>query len=271
MSDDRKLGLIAPPEGFVSAFPLAADRIPVLSWEQIKDAAKSGEMDGSKKYGEQFVMHQQHNNCAGASATTTVMKTIFDRSGVFRKLSETYTYSLINGGRDSGSMLADACESIQRNGCCLVETCGPNAIFRNMYDTSRADKEAARFRVQECYSVRFTGDEDLMWRTFWSGLALGFKAGVAIQAGSRFDRVDSYGVAGLDNGGGNHAVHADGLAWINGELVATSGNTWGVSWGMRGRMNLRQAHFEQTIRVHEHYLIRTAIDDPNEPMPRLKT
>lgn len=269
MSSEHKLGLIAPPAGFVSAFPAAADKIPLLTWDQIEECAKSGTMDGHKKYGEQFVKRQQHNNCAGASAATMVMKTIYDRSGEFVNLSETYTYSRINGGHDSGSQLSEACDSIQNDGCCLHGTCGPDDIFRGRYDAKKADAEAARFRVAECYAIRTNVAEDTMWRAFWSALCLGFKVGVAIQAGGRFDQLDSHGICGVDGGQGNHAVHSDGIAWAGGQLVATSGNTWGT-WGMRGRMNLIQKHFENTIGVHEHYAVRTAIDDPNNPMPSLR-
>lgn len=266
---ERKLGLIAPPAGFVSAFPSAAEKIPALSWDEIKDVAKSGVMDGHKKYDEQFVMAQRHNNCAGASASTMVAKTIFDRSGTFVKLSDSFVYSLINQGRDNGSKLADACDVIQQNGVCLAETCGPDAIFRKQYNTAKADAEAARFKVLECYAIRTDVDEDVMWRTFWTALCLGFKVGVAVQAGNSFDDVDGDGVCGVDRGGGNHAIHSDGIKLIGGKLIATSGNTWGLGFAMRGRMNLTQKHFEQTIGVHEHYAIRSAIDDPTETMPKI--
>lgn len=268
MTDERKLGLIAPPAGFLSSFPSAAENIPALSWAEIEAVAKSGKMDGNKKYDERFVMYQRHNNCASASADTIVAKTIFDRSGEFVKLSDTYTYSWINGGHDQGSMLADACDSIQEHGVCLAESCGPDAIYRRLYDTKKADAEAARFKVRECYAIRTDVADDLMWRTFWTALCLGFKVGVAVQVGGRFDHLDSDGVCGVDGGQGNHAVHSDGIKWA-GRLLATSGNTWGTTWGMHGRMNLRQEHFEQTIGVHEHYAVRTAIDDPLHPMPKL--
>lgn len=269
MSDDQKLGLIAPPAGFVSAFAPASEVVPLLDWDTIHKIAKSGTMDGHKKYGTEFVMYQRHNNCASAAADTIVMKTIFDRSGVFVKLSDTYTYSWINGGRDQGSMLSDACGSIQEHGVCLSESCGPDAIYRKQYDTAKADAEAARFKVAECYAIRRGGNEDTMWRQFWSSLCAGFKVGVAVQVGGRFDRLDNNGICGVDGGQGNHAVHSDGIAWAGGQLVATSGNSWSTSFGMKGRMNLIQKHFEDTIGIHEHYAVRTAIDDPQSPMPKI--
>lgn len=267
MTAERKLGLIKPPAGFVSAFSPASDVVPVLDWPTINLVAKNGKMDGHKRYGPEFVPYQRHNNCASAAADTIVMKTIYDRSGVFVKLSDTYTYSWINGGRDQGSMLADACESIQEHGVCLAESCGPDAIYRRQYDTAKADAEAARFKAAECYAIRRQSDIDEMWRQFWSALCVGFKIGVAVEVGARFENLDSNGICGVDRGQGNHAVHADGIAWAGGQLVATCGNSWGTTFGMQGRMNLIQQHFAETIGVHEHYAVRTAIDDPHAPFP----
>lgn len=270
MSDEIcKRGLIAPPVGFVSSFrPLSAN-IPLLEWDQIRAIAKSGTMDGRKKYDQRFVTVQRHNNCAGASAAVLVMKTIYDTRGEFVQLSNTFTYSLINGGRDQGSMLADACQSIQDVGVCTPQIVGPDDIYPAQYDKRKAHEEAKRFCVAECYAIRGGGDRDLLWRTFWSALALGWKIGVAVEAGGRFDRLDSNGICGVDNGGGNHAVHADGLVEIGGDLIATGGNTWPLSWGINGRMNMRQEHFEQTVGVHEFYAVRTAVDDPLKAIPVL--
>lgn len=264
---DHKLGLILPPPGFVSAFPSAADVVPLLSWDEITAVAKGGLMDGRKKYDERFVMYQRHNNCASAAADTILAKTIFDRTGQFVKLSDTYTYSWINGGHDNGSMLADAADSIQEHGVCLAEHCGPDAIYRRQYDTATADKEAGRFKAREVYAIRSTGSDDEDWRRFWSALCVGFKVAVAVQVGNHFDSSDSAGICGVDNGGGNHAVHSDGIAFESGKLVATSGNTWSTSWHQRGRMLLTQKHFEQCFSQHEFYAVRTSIDDPNQSIP----
>lgn len=268
MTEERLLGLIEPPAGFVSSFPSASTYLPLLDWDEIHAIAKSGTMDGHKKYDARFICRQRHNNCAGASARTMVMKTIYDTRGECVNLSDTFTYSLINGGRDQGSMLADACSSIQNRGVCLAESCGPDAIYRSQYQSAKADLEAKRFRVAECYAIRDTGDEQT-WLMLWSALALGWKVGVAVQAGGKFDDLDSNGICGVDRGRGNHAVHSDGLIEIGGKLIATSANTWGTSFGMSGRMNLRQEHFAETIGVHEHYVIRTALDDPKTTIPVL--
>jgi len=160
-------------------------------------------------------------------------------------------------------MLADAMLAIERKGVCLRDTCGPDDIYRERYDTAKADREAQRFKVLECYAIRerdLAGEE--LQRAFWTALCLGFKVGVAVQVGSRFDSLSSEGIAGVDRGSGNHAVHSFGITYAAGKLAAVSENTWGKNWGHSGRMLLTWDHFVQTIGVHSFYAARTAAEDP---------
>lgn len=269
----RLKGLIAPPSGFVSdcrSLLGAHSPAKLLTWDAIRKIAASGKRDGNFIYGTAFHVVQRHNNCAGASASRIVAKSIYDRSNSVVMLSDTYTYSLINGGHDNGSMLADAMQSIERDGVALATTVGPDAIFQRQYDYLRAREEAKRFRAAECYAIRprdFSSLDDLQ-RAFWSALAQGFKVGVAVQAGANFDQVKAYGrVPGVDDGPGNHAVHCDGLTSVDGVLYATTENTWPMSLPNGSRIHLRWEHLKQTIGVHEFYAVRSAIDDPQGVNP----
>ena len=205
-------GLLPPPPGFVSDCPPlvgAGSPVRLLTWDTIRRVAASGKLDGVARYGRLFHDVQRHNNCAGNSASCILAKAIYDQRGDKVVLSGTYTYSLINGGHDSGAMLADAMRSIERDGVPLAKTVGSDAIFPHLYDRHKAAAEAQRFKARECYAIRprdFT-DADELQRAVWTALALGFKVGVAIQAGSRFDQLDRYGICGVDSGAGNHAVH----------------------------------------------------------------
>jgi hypothetical protein len=271
---EKLTGLIEPPVGFVSSLPpLLGDGSPVtlLDWDEIEDVARSGRLDGRKKYGTRFHTEQRHNNCAGASASCVLAKAIYDQRGEVVPLSNSYTYSRINQGRDAGAMLADAMRDIEARGVCKAETCGPDAIFPSQYNRQKADAEATRFRARECYAIRprdFDSTDELK-RAFWSALCLGFKAGIAIQAGDSFDTRQANGISGVDRGNGNHAVHCDGIVWIDRKPVATGQNTWFGTWNGDGRMLMEWAHFDQTIGVHEFYAVRTAIDDPQGQNPRL--
>ena len=275
MNQDKQLkGLLLPPKGFVSRAPalMAAPSVKLLDWKKIKEVAESGKMDGRKLYGSRFVIQQKHNNCAGASSSRIMAKTLYDARGIVAELSDTYVYSLINGGHDQGSMHADAMEAIETRGTCLRSRCGPDAIFRTQYDTHAADAEAKSFRAIECYAIRprdfATTDE--LWRGIWSALCLGFKLECAVQAGSSFDRMNTDFIVGVDNGSGNHAVHADGIALSDGDrIVGTGENTWGTWWNQEGRMLMTENHWEQTVEAHEFFAVRGVQSNPSDTRPKL--
>lgn len=277
MSELQKLkGLLLPPANWPGskAPPLvgAGSPVKVLSWDEIRRVALSGKMDGRKRYGLKFHTVQRHNNCAGAAASKVVAKSIYDARGDVLQLSDSFVYSLVNGGRDQGSMLSDAMEAIETVGNCLMSTCGPDAIFPHQYDKLKANAEAERFRVTECYAIRPRdfGSKDELQRAFWSALCYGYKCEVAIQAGSRFDSVNSWGVPGIDNGAGNHAIHCCGIAIVGSEIVATAENTWPLSLANGGRIQLRWSHFEQTIGVHEFFAARGVRGDTKDDRPKVK-
>jgi hypothetical protein len=245
-----------------------------MDWAEIKDVASSGECDGRNRYGSRWVIRQRRNNCADASATRALAKAVYDsRGGKFVGLSPAYVYSLVNDGRDQGAMLYRVMDVIQTVGACLETTVGPDVWHPSQYDQRAAKTEAARFKALECYAIRprdFATEDDL-WRGLFTALCRGFKVCVAIQAGRNFDRIDGEGICGVDDGRGNHAVHADGIAMTNdGDIVATSENTWGVQWGRQGRMLLTTEHFEQTIGVHEFYAIRSVQPDPLDGRPKVR-
>lgn len=113
----------------------------------------------------------------------------------------------------------------------------------------------------ECYQVN---DADMLW----SGLVSGFDGVVAVHADDGFMRLDANGVAGGGQGPGNHAVLSDGIYWVGGEPAADGVNSWGLSYGDRGRMGLTwNRHFRPTVGNHAFYLIRSATDDSQGENP----
>lgn len=273
---ERLKGLMLPPSNWLGSMapPLLGTGSPVelLPWSTIRAIALDGKHNGAERYGLRFHTVQRHNNCAGAAASKIVAKTIYDARGAILSLSDTYTYSLINGGRDQGSMLSDAMNAIESNGVCLAETCGPESIYPRQYDKRQAADEAERFRVTECYAIRrrdFANDDELQ-RALWTALCLGFKVGIACQCGNNFDTVNADGVPGVDRGYGNHALHADGIAFVGGGIVATVENTWPLSYRNGGRINLRWQHFAETVGVHEFYAARGARGDTKDERPKVK-
>ena len=261
---DRRLGcLVSDEEPSVAAFE---DSVDLLSWTEIEAIARSGELDGEKLYGEEFVLDQlQHSSCNPHAAAEVTMKTLVDDFGIqhFHKLSGTYLYSIIIGnGPDAGSSLVKSQELVMSRGMCLDSTCPSNIIRRSGYDTTKADAEALRFRADECYPAK-------TMQGLWSGLAKGYHAVVCVQVGGSFSQLDSRWLPGFSNGRGNHAVSIDGIKW-DGGLLGTASNSWRVSWGARGRMRLDIKRLEQPFDVHTMWLMKGCRYDPqNTPLPGL--
>lgn len=249
-------GLLMPhsPRHTLMATPLESV-VQVLSKSELEKIAKSGVMDGRKKFDESWVQNQRHyGSCNGFAGATALAKARVARGLKRVDLSGAYLYSLINGGVDRGSMLDDGMMAVQNRGVATKKTVPWNAIYPNQYDKAKADAEATKYKGWECYPVETLDG-------YWTALALGFIVVTAVHAGSRFMRVDgAEGVAGVDSGPGNHAVHADGLVWV-GELGATGENSWDVTYGKRGRMILLEDHYTQPSRYHVSYAFRSTTED----------
>lgn len=256
----RTLGCLLPPSGFVSAFPAFEDAVKPLSDAEIRDVAKSGDADGRKRFDSSWIQDQKsHGSCNGFAGAMALSRARV-RRGLDRViLSGAYLYSLINGGRDQGSMLDDGMREMQARGIATQETVGWDAIYPSRYDRAKADAEAARFKGFECYAVKTPAG-------LFSAAAMNFDLVVAVHVASRFMRVDSDGVAGVDRGPGNHAVGADGLVWVNGPTL-TGFNSWNRSYGVDGRMLLTWDHFAGTLGNHVFYAIRSTGDDPQGSNP----
>ena len=257
----RKLGCLLPPAGFVSSFPVFEDAVPQLSDLEVEDIAKSGVMDGRKKFDSTWIADQKsHGSCNGWAGAMALSRARVRRGLERVMLSGSYLYSLINGGSDNGSMLEDGMKTMQSRGIATAATVGWDQIYPSQYDRAKADAEAARFKGFECYAVKTK-------QGLFSAAALGFDVVVAVHVGNRFMNVDANGVAGADSGPGNHAVGADGIIWIGGRPYLTGFNSWNLSYGAQGRMNMGWEHFEQPFGYHVFYAIRSTGDDPSGHNP----
>lgn len=250
------------PLSLMTAFPLYEDAGPMLTDSQIEEAAKSGTCRGSTRFDSSWIGNQRnHGSCNGFAGAKALQRARVRRGLPRVNLSGAYLYSLINGGRDNGSMLDDGMAAIQSRGVATEETVPWNKIYPGQYDRAKADAEAATNKAFECYAVRTRG-------ALFSALASGFDCVVAVHADNGFMQVDADGVAGGGNGPGNHAVGADGLFWSarRGRPVADGFNSWDVSYGVQGRMGLDwNAHFAPTTVHHLFYAIRSTTDGGDSP------
>lgn len=257
-----KLGCVAPPTDFVSALPVFGETVETLDTKTLEVLAKNPVAVGRTMFDSSYIVHQGSygscNGCMGAGMVTRARVRVGHK---LVHLSGSYLYSLINGNQDHGSTLDSGMEAIRKYGIATLNTVPINKIYRTQYDKSVADREAKKYRAEECY--RLESIQEL-----WTALALGWDCGVVVQAGNNFGNLDRNGVAGYTRGSGNHAVGADGLLWAGGEIVADSYNSWGTRYGDRGRMLLTKRHFEQTIKVHAFYAVRSVASDGDDRPPR---
>lgn len=250
----RRLGSLMPPENMVSAFPpFAGDaEHPVWSESDIRRVLRStGRKPARQTFGTQWIQNQRsHGSCNGygwaaAYARARWMKGIQDG----KLFSGAYAYSLMNGGQDRGSILEDGMRNAQERGICLESTVAWNQIYPHQFDKAKADAEAANYKALNCYHCRTKE----AWDT---GLATGLFFGIAaVHAGNNFQRLNGQGIAGVDNGSGNHAVCIDDIVEINGTLVYDMANSWGTAYGQQGRAYLTWDSFVQTFQRHVFYLI----------------
>jgi hypothetical protein len=245
------------PVRLSDAFPLYESSGPMLTDAQIEDIAKSGTARGRDRFDESWIGNQRDKGSCNGWAGAKVLQRARVRRGLPRvNLSGAYLYSLINGGRDNGSMLDDGMAAIQSRGVATEETVPWDRIYPSQYDRAKADAEAVKYKGFECYAVRTRA-------ALFSALALGFDCVVAVHADNGFMQVDADAVAGGGNGPGNHAVGADGIYWSprRNRPVADGYNSWSLTYGVRGRMGLDwNAHFAPTTQYHQFFACRSTTD-----------
>lgn len=259
-------GLIAHPLGAVCCAPtfeqVFADQVEQLNEAELLKIAKSGKLRGDR-FGDEFTLDQgSFGSCNPTAAAGCQMRMEVISGRRLTILSGAYLYGYINGGRDSGSMTADSMTGAVNIGFASLATCPRDKIHGRGFDERQAKAEALTHRGFESYPVRTRLGR-------FTALAKGFFLVVVVQAGSKFSRINSDGLAGVDRGSGNHAVLCEGLSAVNNELIADGRNSWGLGYGNRGRMGLTEEHFEQTNDQHVMWALRSTQGGGDEP-PRMK-
>lgn len=255
-------GLKMPDKPRVTAFAPYAG--PMYTYEELRNLAVGRKL-GSGPFDKTWVKDQKsHGSCNGFMAASMLSKARFRRGLKRVDLGGAYIYSLINDNQDNGSMLEDGMRVIQERGCATEKTVGWDQIYRNRYDTKKADEEASNYKAFECYALARGDDPEL---EIFSAIAAGFDVGVAVHVTSRFYTLDSRGVCGLGNGPGNHAVPGDHyyLDPNTGELILDMPNSWNTTFGIDGRGGLTwKAHMRYTHKYHVFYAIRSTLDSKGD-------
>ena len=259
----RKLGTIPQADGFVNEFPAYADAgHPMFTLDELRQYAGTIDTTGRSKFDSSWSKDQKsHGSCNGYAGAAALSRARVRRRLPRVDLSGAYLYSLINGGKDRGSLLNDGMNAIQQHGICTEATVGWDAIYPNRQPAGAA-AEAKRFVAHECYGLH--SEEEL-----FSALMAGFDCVVAVDVDNSFMKLDGSGVAGGGRGPGNHAINLDGYKVLSdGTLAADNLGSWGVNVHDKGRCWLTwRRHFAQTVKKHGFYAIRSASDDPQGENP----
>lgn len=247
------------------AFPSIGTFTPVLSMDEIKNIVSSEEWDfGRRRFDSSWITNQNgYGSCAayGASSALSKARVLGGQDRV--DLSGDYLYSLVNDGRDRGSMLDENMRAITNRGVCKRETVPLGGIYRNKYNTSKADREALRFRAHECYACP---DE----QSLATALALKMPVVIAIHVTNSWRKFDKDDILAPANGPGNHCEHLDDIKWSDrhGCFLYRKATSHGVSYSDDGYCwTTWERHYRSTSRYHQFYSVPAAIDDPQGSNP----
>lgn len=249
--NERTLGMLLPPTGFVSSCPVFEDY--VLDWTdaEIRDAITDPNRKlGRKVFGPEWTHNQGSvGSCNGWAAANGYARARYLRGFTDgMQFSGSWVYSFINGGQDRGSALEDGLRIGPVKGFAELSLVPPNQIYPSQQTRRKeAEESAAKHKSFLAYAVKTK-------QGFRTALAKGFPVIVAVSAGERFQRLLN-GVSGVDSGSGNHAVLCDDILIRDGQELYDMANSWGLQYGNQGRSYLTWEHFRQTFLAHVFYAI----------------
>lgn len=267
--EPRKIGYLVP-KSKPNLFTALGDAVKTLSVDEIRKIIDDpAYKSGRNLFPPDWTKDQNGRGaCNGYAEAAALERNRVRRGQDHIRLSGDFAYSLMNGGQDRGSMLADGMRGMMQFGDCTEETVKKHGLvheYRKNRFPQECFTEAARFKGFECY--RLDTEAEL-----YTALALGFDCVVAVQAGGS-GGLDRNGIVQWGNGMGNHAVCVDGLVYDTqlGGFKVDMQNSWAIRWGDNGRCYLTfDRQLRVSIRTADFYATRSALDDPdgdNPPAP----
>lgn len=249
--EERRCGTHTVPAGFVSAFKTYEAEHPVMDDADIRKIIDDSQRTPSRVIFDLTWIQNQRSkgSCNGYAGAACVAKANYLRGFPKALLSGAYVYSKINDGRDQGSILERGMQAIQTFGVPLELTVPWDQIYPDM-QIKAADEEAAKRKGFLAYAVQTQ-------QGLKTALALRFPCVIVVHASRDFEKLNANGIAGVSNGVGNHAIHADDLLYRNGEFLFDAVNSWSTTYGEKGRAYVRWASFEQTFPHHQFYAVPT--------------
>ena len=216
-----------------------------------------------------WILNQGRRSSCNPYAVAGALSRIRHRMGMEPvQFGPEFLYALINRGRDQGSLLDEGMVAVTEHGICPREMI-PYEAYRQQDVSMEARRVAKAYRAFECYRLP-TSSLKKLWHSMVSAVCRNETIVLAVHVGNRFMATKE--VAGVDRGPGNHAVGADD-AIIQGNPTDVMSiqldmfNSWGMSFGDRGRCLLTPRHVEEPMKYHAIYAVRSATGDPNADNP----
>lgn len=260
--NERRCGSLPMPANRVSSLPPFGGAPNQVLWldSVIKEVVTDpGREHARELFGDEWILDQLNfGSCNGHALAAAAARARW-RRGVRDKLlySGAFSYAQMKrDGTDPGSVIEDDIENCGDIGMLPLSRGPATKINRRDY-TADDYAEAKKHLGLEPYKVVGTFAEKM--QALRTALAGPSTAIVAVHAGSKFSKIDSDGVCGVDDGPGNHAVLVDDVYWTGTMWRYDMPNSWNLKFGRRGRGFLTDAHFKQTAGNHE-FVILPAID-----------
>jgi hypothetical protein len=176
-------------------------------------------------------------------------------------LSGWYIYSILCRGVDRGSMILDALELLQTDGC-APEDMVPYGLIQPDKLSTAAHAAAPGFKVE-------IGNRIQTYEQLATAIQRRQSINLAVCVGNQFNNLNSDGVPGLGRGYCNHAVHVGyGMKrGKNGEWLGKMCNSWSKAWGLNGFCWLPLKYIV-TAAAFEAYTLIAGTDlagDPTRP------
>lgn len=257
----RHCGTLPTPSGRVSALPPFGTSANQVIWtaDKVREVVTDpGRVKKRELFGASWILDQRNaGSCNGhalASAGARVRYLGGRRDG--QLFSGSFPYAQMKAdGTDPGSIIGDDIATCQTFGFLPLERGPANKINRRDY-TADDYAEAKRHLGLEAYKLVGTFAEKIL--AIQTALAIGWPAIVAVMAGNRFASIAN-GIAGVDQGVGNHAVLLQDVRWDGSRFIYDLVNSWGTQFGEDGCAWIHDGHLKQTAGSHE-FVVLPAVD-----------
>ncbi len=218
-------------------------------------------------FGSKWILNQGKRSSCNAYAVAGCLSRVRFRMGLGRvEFGPEFLYALINQGQDRGSMLDDGMLAITEHGICPRQMI-PYEAYQTKDVSVEARRVAKNYRAFECYQFP-TQSLAKFWQAMISAVCRNELIVLAVHVGDRFLKSGEF--AGVDRGPGNHAVGADDARIEGGDIFDIKldmFNSWGLSFGEKGRTFIGVEHMEEPMKYHAMYAMRSATLDPEAENP----